>query len=54
VGSLQDHTEGTYAENCYIKMPCIKLVENLEQECDKSWRIDDKLTKLLPETPPNF
>jgi hypothetical protein len=31
-------------------MLCIKLLENLEQECEKSWRNDNMLIKCLPET----
>jgi len=37
-------------ENCYIKVRCIKRLENVEQECVKSWRNDNNLMKFLPET----
>lgn len=48
-GNLKDHIDRTYGENCYIEMRCMKLVENLELECEKRWRINDNLMKFLPE-----
>ena len=54
VGTLKGHIEGTYGENCYIKMCYVELLQNMQQECEKSWRPKDNLMKFLPETTPNF
>ena len=49
-----DYIEKLYGEKFYIKMRCIKLLENLEQECEESWRNDDILTKFLSKTRVQF